>query len=190
WAALYFYRVRAEDASANLGPYSNIVASPSTSVISGPSNLTETGADTTQINLSWTAATESAGSNFSPGILGYLIERCQGVGCANFQQIAETISGPFLDTGLSAGSTYSYRVRAQDTVNALGPYSNVAIATTLTPTITAPSNLAATAGSSTQINVSWTAATETGGTITNYLVERCQGGGCTNFAQVGTSATT
>ena len=31
---------------------------------------------------------------------------------------------------------------------------------------------------------------ETGGTINNYLVERCQGAGCTNFAQIGTTAGT
>jgi len=45
-----------------------------------------------------------------------------------------------------------------------------------------------------QINLSWTAATEDGGTITSYLVERCTGSSCantpSNFAQVGSSATT
>jgi len=56
--------------------------------------------------------------------------------------------------------------------------------------MTAPSNLVATTASSTQINLSWTGSTETGGTISSYLVERCVGGGCTNFTQVGTSATT
>jgi hypothetical protein len=41
-----------------------------------------------------------------------------------------------------------------------------------------------------QANLSWTASTETGGTISNYLVERCQGAACSNFSQVGTSTTT
>src|SRR5258707_439235 len=55
---------------------------------------------------------------------------------------------------------------------------------------TAPGNLTATASGPVQINLSWTAATETGGTISQYLIERCTGAACSNFVQVGTSATT
>ena len=43
-----------------------------------------------------------------------------------------TVSGTsFNDTGLSGNTTYSYRVRATDAAGNLGPYSNVAAATTL-----------------------------------------------------------
>src|SRR4029077_7672549 len=94
------------------------------------------------------------------------------------------------DTGLTGSTTYNYRVRAQDATNNTGPYSNTASASTAAPTFTAPSNLTATASGPVQINLSWTAATETGGTITQYLIERCSGATCTNFTQVGTSATT
>src|SRR5262249_35049798 len=55
---------------------------------------------------------------------------------------------------------------------------------------TAPSNLTATAASSSQINLSWAAASEAGGMISNYLLERCQGSGCGNFAQIVTPSTT
>src|SRR6266702_472772 len=55
---------------------------------------------------------------------------------------------------------------------------------------TAPGNLTATAASTTQIDLSWTASTETGGTISQYLIERCTGATCSNFLQVGTSTTT
>ena len=34
------------------------------------------------------------------------------------------------------------------------------------------------------MNLSWTASTDNVG-VTGYRVERCQGAGCTNFAQVG-----
>ena len=54
---------------------------------------------------------------------------------------------------------------------------------------TAPSNLTATAASSSQINLAWTASTDDVG-VTGYLVERCQGSGCTGFAQVATVAGT
>ena len=54
---------------------------------------------------------------------------------------------------------------------------------------TAPSNVTATATSGSQINLSWTASTDNVG-VTQYLVERCQGTGCTVFVQVGTSTGT
>ena len=54
---------------------------------------------------------------------------------------------------------------------------------------TAPTNLGATAISGSQINLSWTASTDNVG-VTGYLVERCQGAGCNNFAQIGTTVGT
>lgn len=54
---------------------------------------------------------------------------------------------------------------------------------------TAPSNLLATAAGSGGINLSWTASSDNVG-VTGYLVERCQGAGCTTFTQVATSTAT
>ena len=48
---------------------------------------------------------------------------------------------------------------------------------------TAPTNLSATAASSTQVNLSWSAATDNVA-VTGYRVERCQGAGCSNFAEI------
>jgi chitodextrinase len=49
--------------------------------------------------------------------------------------------------------------------------------------------LTAVALSSSQINLVWTAATDDVG-VTGYFVERCQGVGCTAFAQVMTTTGT
>ena len=54
---------------------------------------------------------------------------------------------------------------------------------------TTPGNLTAAAASVSQISLSWTPSTSSVG-IANYLVERCQGAGCTNFAQIATPAGT
>ena len=54
---------------------------------------------------------------------------------------------------------------------------------------TAPTNLVATAISSSQINLSWTVSSDNVG-VTQYRIERCQGGGCTNFVQIGTTTST
>jgi len=182
----YSYRVRATDAAGNLSTYSApaTMATPAPT-LTAPSNLTATAASSTQINLTWTASTETGGT-----ISGYLVERCSGAGCANFVQIATPTTTAYNDTGVSPSTSYSYRVRATDASNDLSPYSNTASSTTSHNSPSAPTNLTATAAGPVQINLSWTASTEQGGTISQYLIERCQGAGCSNFAQVGTSATT
>src|SRR5262249_15280831 len=76
------------------------------------------------------------------------------------------------------------------THNNLSGYSGTASATTAdTIAPSAPSNLTATAPSSAQINLTWTASTDNVG-VTGYRLERCQGAGCSTFAQIATPAST
>ena len=59
------------------------------------------------------------------------MERCQGAGCTNFAQIATPAGTTFGDTGLTAATNYSYRVKAVDAAtNVSVNYSTVATATT------------------------------------------------------------
>jgi hypothetical protein len=69
---------------------------------------------------------------------------------------------------------------------ASGPGNNSNSSTDTAPP-TAPTNLAATPASTTQINLSWSASTDNVG-VTGYRVERCQGNGCSSFAQIGSPA--
>jgi chitodextrinase len=183
-STVYSYRVRATDAAGNLSSYSNTASATTqgdTTPPSAPSNLNATATSSTQINLSWTAPTDNV------GVTGYKVERCQGSGCSTFAQVGTPAGTTFSDTGLTPSTAYSYRVRATDAAGNLSSYSNTASATTqgdATPPST-PTNLNATATSSTQINLSWTASTDNVG-VTGYRVERCQGSGCSTFAQVGT----
>jgi chitodextrinase len=170
--------------------FDTIVASPDTTPPTAPSNLTATAVSTSQIDLAWTASTDNM------GVTGYRVERCQGAGCTNFAEVASTIGTTYSDTALPAGTSFSYRVRAADTSGNLSPYSNTSSATTnaeppppdTTPP-TAPSNLTATAVSSSQVDLTWTASTDNVG-VASYRVERCQGAGCTDFAQVASPAGT
>jgi chitodextrinase len=187
----YSYRVRANDAAGNNSGYSNSAsattpAAPDTTPPSAPANLTAAAATASQVNLSWTASTDNV------GVTGYKVERCSGAGCANFAQIATPATTTFNDTGLTASTSYSYRVRANDAAGNNSAYSNVASAMTpaaadTTPP-TAPANLTATAASTTQINLSWTASTDNVG-VTGYKVERCTGAACANFAQIAMPTT-
>ncbi len=176
----YSYRVRAFN-SAGDSDYSNVasaVTEAAPTVPAAPTNLVATAISTSQINLAWTdnATNET----------GFKIERCTGAGCSTFTQIATVGANviSYSDTGLSASTTYTYRVRA---TNASGDsdYSNTASATTQAPPTTpdAPTNLVATATSRTQINLAWkdNATNETG-----FKIERCKGSRCTNFTQIAT----
>jgi len=98
---------------------------PDTQPPTAPGSLAAIAASGSQVNLMWMAATDDV------GVTGYLVERCQGAGCTAFAQIASVSATAFNDTGLSANTSYSYRVRATDAAGNLGPYSNVASATTL-----------------------------------------------------------
>ncbi|MGE5528005.1 MAG: family 20 glycosylhydrolase [Patescibacteria group bacterium] len=138
-----------------------------------PANLTATAVSSSRIDLSWTAATDNV------GVAGYKVFR-GGVEI-------DTVTGTtYSDTGLSPNTTYSYYVKAFDAAGNVSAQSNTAQATTPpsgdTQAPTAPTNLEATAVSSSQINLTWTASTDNVG-VTGYQVFR-------NGVQVGTSATT
>ncbi len=153
-----------------------------------PTNLATAPVSPNRIDLSWTASTDNV------GVTGYRVERCQGVGCTNFAEVAQPIGATYSDTGLSAGTTYRYRVRARDPAGNLSAYS--AIVTETTPTQaqdtqapSAPTGLTTKAVSASQIDLGWTASTDNVG-VTGYRVERCRGSGCTNFAEVAQPAGT
>jgi hypothetical protein len=100
---------------------------PDTTPPSTPSNLSATAVSTSGINLSWTASTDSV------GVTGYRVERCTGSSCSNYSQISTPSGTSYSDTGLSANTTYRYRVRATDAAGNLSSYSSVVNGTTEAP---------------------------------------------------------
>ncbi|MGE5529280.1 MAG: right-handed parallel beta-helix repeat-containing protein [Patescibacteria group bacterium] len=139
-----------------------------------PTNLVATAVSSSRIDLTWTASTDNV------GVTGYKIFR-GGV------EIDTTTGTTYQDTGLSPNTTYSYYVKAFDAAGNISPQSNTAQATTHssggdTEPPTAPTNLAATAVSSSRIDLTWTASTDNVG-VTGYQIFR-------NGQQVGTSGTT
>src|SRR5207244_1317041 len=125
----YRYRVLAADAAGNLSNYSNTasatrLAAPHTTTHTAPSSLVATASSSTQIGLVWIASTDNV------GVTGYRVERCSGASCTNFAQIGTTTTlTTFPDSGLTASTSYSYRVRATDAAGNLSNYSNTATAT-------------------------------------------------------------
>ena len=124
-ATSYSYRVRATDAAKNLGAYSNVATAVTLAPLTAPSNASATAPGSAQVRLSWTASTGGVGAKT------YLVERCQGILCTAYDQVATVATASFDDSGLAANTTYRYRVRAKDTVGNQSGYSNVATAVTL-----------------------------------------------------------
>jgi beta-glucanase (GH16 family) len=138
-------------------------------VPTAPTNLAATAISTSEIDLSWTASTgPSCG-----GAITYKVTR-------NAAQVATGIAGTnFNDTGLAASTTYNYSVTA---VNSAGSSTPALVtATTLggCSVPTTPTNFIATAVSTTEIDLSWTASTGPScGAAVTYNVSR-------NGTQVG-----
>ena len=129
--------MRAVDAAGNLSDYSSIVSAttpavPDTTAPSAPTGLTATPVTTSRIDLGWSASTDNV------GVTGYLVESCQGTGCTAFAEVGTPTGVAFSNTGLAAGTTYRYRVRAIDAAGNLSGYSSIVTATTLAVPDTSP----------------------------------------------------
>jgi fibronectin type 3 domain-containing protein len=170
--ATYTYAIEAFDLASppNVSAQSN-TASATTPDQTPPSTptLTATAASQTQINLSWTVSTDSGGS----GLGGYKIFK-------NGSNTALVTLGPsvttYSDTGLAGYTSYSYTVQAFDNAtptNNVSAQSNTASATTPDQTPPTAVTVSATAISPSQVNLSWTTSTDTGGSLLNvYQITR------------------
>lgn len=90
-----------------------------------PGTPTISSLTSTSLTLNWSPSADSV------GVTGYRVERCQGSTCTNFTQIVTPTGTSFSDTGLTASTTYRYRVRAVDAAGNLSGYSGFTSATTL-----------------------------------------------------------
>ena len=124
-----------------------------------PSGLTATAVSASQINLTWTDNSTNEGA--------FLIERSSDNVTFTLLGYAGADVTNYVDTGLSANTTYYYRVRARNTIGD-SPYSNVASAMTFnTSVVAAPTGLTATPGNA-KVNLKWNAVTG----ATSYNVKR------------------
>src|SRR5438876_9776433 len=115
-----------------------------------------------------------------------MIERSTDGGITWTALVANTGSAmtTYSDTALSHTTAYTYRVSAINSVGTGSP-SSTASATTLAVAPSPPTGLAATAVSSSQINLSWAPPAENGGSaITGCPVERPSEGRQTGTALV------
>jgi fibronectin type 3 domain-containing protein len=121
----YYYKVSAVNAAGESPLSAEVSATPQVAAPAAPSNLSATPASTSQINLTWT--------DNSANETGFVVERATN---STFSAGLTTVSlgtnvTSYSATGLTAGTTYWFRVRATNAAGA-SANSNVVSATTQT----------------------------------------------------------
>ncbi len=154
-----------------------IIGSTDSTAPTVPTGLAGSAASSTQVNLSWNASTDSGGS----GLAGYRVYR-------NNVLVGTATGTTYSDTGLTPNTTYNYAVSAFDNANnesaktASIPVTTPAGSDTIPPSV--PTNLQGSGISPSQISLTWSASTDTGGSgLAGYRIYR-------NNVLVGTSTTT
>ncbi|WP_123371944.1 glycoside hydrolase family 9 protein [Cellulomonas sp. PhB150] len=193
----YSYVVRAKDTAGNVSASSTAITFttlpatvPDTTAPSVPAGITASGVTQTGATLTWTASTDTGGS----GLVGYEILRVAGT---TSTVVASSTTATAALSGLTAGTAYTYAVRAKDGAGNVSASSTPVTFTTAPVTVpdtTAPSvpgGGTASAITQTGATLSWTASTDTGGSgLAGYDVLRVNGTTTTLVASPTTATTT
>lgn len=183
----FSYKVVAYDAAGNAS-YSTVMNVTTISDLtppSVPSTLFVTVKSSTEIDVTWGAATDNV------GIAGYYVYR-NGSQVAN---VSGTVNS-YKDTGLSPNTGYLYNVAAYDAAGNVSGQSFSVQGTTLAPDTSTPStpfNLAARSVSVSEIDLSWAASADNVG-VTGYYIYRdgsqIASTASTTFADTGLASST
>ena len=142
----------------------------------------------TQINLAWGGMTDNV------AVTGYKIYRDGAL-------LLTTNSAVFSNTGLTPGTSYRYQISAYDAAGNVSPSSS--IVSTTTPAVSGsdttspvmPTTLNVGAYSASQVNLSWTSATDNVGVVgykiyRNDILLTTTGGGIFSYSDTGLSPET
>jgi len=142
--ARYWFRIKCWNDNTE-SDWSNVAEAAK--ALAAPSNLVAAQLSSTSAKLTW--------KDNSTGETSFKAERSTSSSEYSFAQIATVGANQtsFTNTGLTPGTKYYYRVRAYEAVAGNSAYSNIA---NVTPQAVAlPTNVEATALSSTSVRVSW-----------------------------------
>ena len=175
----YSYRVSAINSVGTSSPSNVASATTNTQLLppQPPTGLSTTAISSSQINLSWTSPNNNGGS----AVTGYEIEQSTNSGSTWNVLVSNTgnTGTTYSNVGLAASTSYTYRVSAINSVGTSAPSGTASTTTNVALTVSQPpTNLSATAVSSSQINLSWNAPSNNGGSpITGYKINRSDDGG-------------
>jgi len=147
---------------------------PAPTAPTAPGGLAAAAVSSTEVQLNWTDNSDDED--------GFRVEQLVNGAFKEIQTAAANTTGARV-TGLTAGLSYTFRVRAGNLAG-LSTYSNEA--STTTSGLPAPSDLVAVAVSATDIKLTWT---DNSGTETNFLIEKISNGVFKQFKMTGANIT-
>ncbi len=176
----YFCAAEAVDADRDDSALSATANSTTAALPNAPTGVTAVANSSTRVTLSWTASTVPP--NGLP-ISSYKIYR--GTSPSSLANVSTRTASPYVDTTVTANTTYYYALVAADTGGDNSAQSAIAHVTTPTQP-GAATNVGAVANSSTQVTVTWTAPAvpPNGLPISNYQIYR--GTSASGLSKVGT----
>ncbi|MDR2793379.1 MAG: fibronectin type III domain-containing protein [Treponema sp.] len=141
-----------------------------------PRGLTATAVSSRSVTLSWSAV---------PGATKYFIYRSTSGSSVYYPQVGSSTSTPYTDAGLSADTTYYYKVSASNS-GGEGYRSNyISAKTSVLAVPTVPADVTAAAASSSSVTVRWSAVSGADG----YYIYRSTSSSGT-YSQVGSPTST
>ncbi len=150
------------------------IPAPDTTPPAVPAVPTLTATGSTEDQIAWPAAMDNI------GVAGYHVIR-------NGKLIATVNAWSYVDTGLTPGATYDYKLQAFDAAGNVSPMSNtLAVVTIDTTPPTAPSNLKVMGTTGNSVSLSWTASYGIDG-IAGYTISR--GTSPTSMSYIATAVT-
>jgi hypothetical protein len=162
-ATTYWLKIKAEGTSDTYdSPYGSVVT-----VTTMPGSLAATVVSTTQVNLSW------SGNSGNSNITGYTVATATNSSFtgATYEYVYGAGSTGFNKTGLTSGTTYYFKVKAEGTSDSYD--SGFTAFVTATPGSSAipsaPSGLSATAVAGSRVDLSWT---DNSGNETGFELKR------------------
>ncbi len=153
-------------------------------VAGAPTALAATGASGS-VSLTWTAPASNGATGIADYAVAYKLSSASS--WATFSDGVSTTAAATV-SGLTAGSSYDFKVQA---INAVGYGSYSSVVSSLAATIpNAPTALSPSAAALTTATLTWTAPTNGGSSITDYVVQyRINGASSWSTFADGTSAT-
>ena len=182
----YTFRI----AAVNLvdpGDYSTASTAVTTFAVPGaPTNVVGVSAGATSVSLTWSAPTDNGGTAVTDYYYQYSSDSGATWSSATF---AGSTSAGHTVTGLTAGTSYTFRVAAGNMIG-IGSYSTASAAVTPAAVPSAPSapTVSIGTGSTTIDTFSWVAPASNGSTITKYGTQTSTDNGSTWATEAETAS--
>jgi fibronectin type 3 domain-containing protein len=152
-----------------------------------PTGVTASAPTANQVNLSWTASTDNV------GVKNYNLYRGADGATPTLLATTPTSATGYSDTAVAAGTAYTYQVQAIDAAGNLSQLSAAASVTTPAAADTTrpsvPTGLESEDVSDGEVDIGWTASTDTGTGVSGYKVYR-KGPGESAFTLLATTVGT